>query len=250
MLIKLDYYLAIILGIISLSYFYLTGNISAFEWPSIDMGPFIERYNDPNFLVNDFFTSSSAQPNPRHIFGYFVIALTTIFATDWYTIFFGLKALFIIILPILFFWTIISITANNIEKNNNTRILLSIIVFLGTALVLNNKVGAIFSVAWWKPLAIIVAPQTLSLILGLLAIVLFYNSTSRSRKVIVPTLFFFATLIHPSIGAFCLVFLSMVNMKHILKNKKYWFALFLFSVIMPGILLLWIYHVPEPLSAQ
>lgn len=237
MLIKLDYYLAVILGLISLIYFYLTGNMSAFEWPTIDMGPFFERYNDPHFLLNDFFTNSSAQPNPRHIFGYFVIALTKIFATDWYTIFFGLKTLFIATLPILFYWTIVSITAEKIEKNNNTRLLLSIIAFLGTALVLSHKVAAIFSVAWWKPLAIFVAPQTLSLALGLSAIVLFYNSTDSTRKTIVPILFFCATLIHPSIGTFCLVFLAMVNANLIFKMKKYWFNLFLFSVIVPGVLL-------------
>jgi hypothetical protein len=250
MLIKLDYYLAIALGLFSLIYFYFTGNVSAFEWPSIDMGPFFERYVDPNFLLNDFFTNSSVQPNPRHIFGYFIIALTEIFATDWYTIFFGLKALFIIILPILFYWTIVSVVADKIEKNNNTRVLLSIIAFFGTALVLNNKVASIFSVAWWKPLAIFVAPQTLALVLGLLAIVLFYYNSNNIKKTLIPILFFFATLIHPSIGAFCLLFLAMANLKQILEMKRYWFTLFLLSVVVPGILLLWAYHVPEPLSAQ
>ena len=64
-----------VIGFFSLICFLTGKNITAFDWPATDMGAFLERFANQNFLPNDFFTNTSSLPNPRYIFGYFVAYL-------------------------------------------------------------------------------------------------------------------------------------------------------------------------------
>lgn len=48
-------------ALIACGLFYVAFNFSAWDWPSIDGYPAIERYLDPSFLKNDFYVSTTAR---------------------------------------------------------------------------------------------------------------------------------------------------------------------------------------------
>ncbi len=45
------------------------GGATAYDWPALDMAPYVARSLDRSYLENDFFTNASALPNPRQIYG-------------------------------------------------------------------------------------------------------------------------------------------------------------------------------------
>ena len=71
----------IIIGLIFVSgiHIYCQKNLTAFDWPTLDMGPFWERDGNSNFLKNDFFANASSDLNPRHFHGHFVLMLSRVF---------------------------------------------------------------------------------------------------------------------------------------------------------------------------
>ena len=221
----------IILSAVSFSEFVFKSH-SAYEWPAIDMIPFFERYKDKDFLLNDFYTNSiSDQPNPRWIFGYFVIALSKIFHADYYAILFALKTFLVITMPALFY-LIMYYSAGKIIPEKN-RWSFQIILLVAVLIIMHPRINGIFSIAWWPPYIIQAASQTMSMFFGLLAIVLSgFNLSSRNSLY---SLLFFAlsTLMHPSIGLFVIVFFCLVNYTILLSNIKYFIAIFIFSFLAP-----------------
>src|SRR5687768_6936110 len=89
---SLDCVILIVLAAVSV-YSFVRRGPTAFEWPGTDMAVFYERQQDPNFLPNDYYTNSIAKPNPRHVFGYFVVGTAKIFGTDWYSVYFALRVI-------------------------------------------------------------------------------------------------------------------------------------------------------------
>ncbi len=86
---KFNSHVLYLIVLISVSYliFINEGNY-AYEWPSIDMVPFFERYFDVTSLSEDFYTNAiSEAPNPRWIFGYFVILLSKLFGVHYFSVF-------------------------------------------------------------------------------------------------------------------------------------------------------------------
>ena len=148
---------------------------SAYEWPTMDMMPFLEKHYHPDFLKNDFYTNSFSDPNPRYVWGYFLIGLTALFGfgADWYQTVFILKIAFLLIYPVAFFYLLTSVY-QRFEKDNFKNIIFQIIavVCIYGMVHYEHILNPLFTVGDWKPYSDVLTPQTLSLFLGTTAILL------------------------------------------------------------------------------
>ena len=217
---------------------------TAYNWPAIDMMPFFERYYDSSFLINDFFTNAiSNEPNPRWSFGYFIIGLTELFHTDWYTVSYSLKVILVVFTPILYYLVIYFILGKFIDVDKLKNI--QIILLLGILIVIYPRISGIFSIAWWKPYFIQSAPQNLSLAFGLLGIILKeINLKSNYYNFVSLGLFSLSTFIHPAIGLFIICFYVIANYLSIIKKIKFFITLFVIGFLLP-VAVIKVFFAPE-----
>jgi len=194
--------------------------ITAYEYPSIDMGTFFERANNPEYLKNDFYTNSISEPNPRWVFGYFVLTLSSIFGTDWYGILFFLKAFFSLSLPIILF-ALVYLKLQKEASINLPALSFATLVICWSAY--SDDVFDIFSIAIWHPIYGYAIPQNIGIILSLTScIFIFYgNSSNYISTGIILIMFLVSSLIHPASTLmatifFILMHLDIVNFKKIL----------------------------------
>jgi hypothetical protein len=208
---------------------------TAYDWPAVDMMPFFERYYDKSFLINDFFTNATSnEPNPRWIFGYLIIALAELFKTNWYTVSYILKVILVIFMPILYYVVLYLIVAKFVNQRNLINI--QIILLFAILIVIYPLFSGIFSIAWWKPYFIQAAPQNISLFFGLSAILIKeINFHLRLNSYISIVLFAIATLIHPAIGLFIIMFYILVSFNIIKNNLKYFIFMIPFGFLLPAI---------------
>lgn len=205
---------------------FITSNPTAFVWPATDMGPFFERQADASFAPSDFFTNTSSLPNPRQVFGYGIVALTSLFNTDWYTIYFVLQIVFVLALPALFFLALI--TALRKRLPTDAQYLTAIVVAAGATLLLSvDRIMGIFSIGWWPALNMTVLPQTVALTCGLVFII----SSLRRRRLLTIGLLTLATLVHPAIGLFMWVLYIVLDLEW--SAVKYYLAAFGLGVVLP-----------------
>lgn len=205
---------------------FITSNPTAFVWPATDMGPFFERQADPSFAPSDFFTNTSSLPNPRQVFGYAIVTLTSLFNTNWYTIYFVLQIVFVLALPALFFLAII--TALRKRLRSDAQYLTAIILAAGATLLLNvDRIMGIFSIGWWPALNITVLPQTVALTCGLVFIII----SLRRRRLLTIGLLTLATLVHPAIGLFMWVLYTVLDLEW--SAIKHYLAALGFGVVLP-----------------
>lgn len=179
---------------------------TAFEWPAIDMGPFFSRLQDPSFCLNDFFTNSSSLQNPRFIFGYLVVGLGYVLHVDWYAVLFLLKTLMVVFLPPIIFLSLGSVFAD--LKDEKRKAFSQFIIFLGVLFALNLKISGFFSVALWMPYQVIASAQGFAVFISFLAV---YVENCRSLRKTSLVLWFFASLMHPSVGLSFLIFYLLIN---------------------------------------
>ena len=229
---SIDKFLILVIGFFSLICFLTGKNITAFDFPATDMGAFLERFANQNFLPNDFFTNTSSLPNPRYIFGYFVAYLAKFFGVGWYEIFFFLKVFFIILNPILGYLMVISFfkkyfrddfnmndkQINNLNNHNSvledffTIHLSKLCKFLTAGLIIYflsnvNK----FAVAWWPNIYFFVSAQTCSFFLAMLAIVIWNLNITNFWNFLAILFFILASLFHPSVGLCFFIFRIIFN---------------------------------------
>lgn len=220
---------------------------TAYEWPSIDMMVFFKRHSDSCFLINDFFTNSiSNEPNPRWIFGYFIIFLAEFFNVDWYVISYSLKVILVVATPILYYLTIFAI----LKKYLNEKQLKNVQILLTTAvlMVIYPPFSGLFSIAWWKPYFIQSSPQNLSLAVGLLAI-LYVEYGSKITILISVLLFAISTIFHPAIGLFSLLFYILITLPFIFEEYKKYLSLFFGGFLIPAIIIIIIFKPSAPLDS-
>lgn len=232
----------VLIGAISL-FFFLHNGPTAFEWPGTDMGPFFERQADPAFAEHDYFTNTSSLPNPRHVFGYAVVGLGTVFGTDWYTTYYLLKVVVVIFLPTLFFAALALALRRRITSD--ARYLTALLLITGGVLAtFIDRINGIFSIGWWVPIDMVVRPQTISLLFGLSFIVL---SLLQYKKLAVPLLAA-ATLIHPAIGLFIWAahILLLLDFKY--STLRYYVVTATFGVGVPFLLLAWLFPTTSSFS--
>jgi hypothetical protein len=246
----LNKFIFLIVGFFSLIIFLTGKNITAFDWPATDMGVFFERFADSNFLPNDFFTNASSTPNPRYIFGYFIVFLTKIFFTNWYNIFFFLKVFFVIFIPSLTYQMIVSFFRDKSIKNNFGLHLINAAMMIYLLSDIDN-----FGVAWWPSLYYFVSAQTTSFFFGICAISILNYSANKSdfswQNFFGVALFCFSTLLHPSIGLMLFIFYFLFNyaINNQLKLKKN-ILFFLIIILVPYLILYFSFSPLVSLSAE
>jgi len=250
---NLDKFLVCIIGIYSLLIFLASGQVSATAYPDSDMGTFLERFVDPNFLPHDFYTNSTSSPNPRFIFGYFVGYLAKIFFTNWYKVFFFIKVSLILFNPIFAYLMIVSFFRN---QSKNNQVFIKLIAGIMVIYLLRDPYK--YSVAYWSPLYFYVSAQTISFLFGVVAIFLLNNHNSLnhlrkySRISILGVIFFIAsTFMHPTIGiiffTFYVLFNYAINNQLKLKENSLYF---LIIIVLPFLILYLSFVSKNPLPVE
>lgn len=191
--------LATALSLISFALFIWRG-ATAFDWPAMDMGPFLARHFDPAFAPNDFFTDSSSLPNPRWIFGYFIIGLTRLFATDWYTVCYFLKVFLVMAAPAAAFLALAALSDKKLKEP--TRAATAVFVlWLFSVAALFPAVSDAFTIALWPPVKLTPDVDAFSTLLGFLAIALSVAGEHRKKVAWAAAgTWFLAVLFHPAKG--------------------------------------------------
>lgn len=231
-----------IIALVSLVFFWAAGP-TAFQWPGTDMGPFFERYADPNFASTDFFTNTSSLPNPRHVFGFLVIGIGTLFDLDWYSTYYLLKVLLVLVLPGLFFTSLALALRKRLPSD--VRFLLALFITLaGTLAVFIDRINGFFSIGWWTPIDFVVRPQTISLLFGLTFISL---ALLKRQNLAIPFLTA-ATLIHPSIGLFILAFYILLDFDF--TSLRHYLLVGFFGVVVPFIAIIILFPTQTSFSGK
>lgn len=219
--------LSAILASISMLLFIHNGP-TAYDWPALDMGPYFTRAADPNFLPHDFFTNASMATNPRHIFGYTVIALTHIFNLSWYGIFFLIKTAMIVFLPPLLLVSLASFF-ESVSGRQKSQILFGLFIAILLAL-FPFWIGQ-FTIALWSPYVVTPTPHAVAFCSGLIAI--FFINTGRRKF---GALFLaITTLLLPTIGLSVFGFFCILTWQKLTKRDAiYYFGL---GIILPTLVL-------------
>jgi hypothetical protein len=208
------------------------------------MGPFFERLSNKNFLLNDFFTNSSSLPNARFIFDYFILFFCKIFNIHWYTIFYIIKILIIIMLPISFYYALYSIISQNLTTIKDKIIGKSLLLI---SLLIVHSINPIFNIYGWMPYTTFVAPQTLSLIFGLFGIIIFSSLNNNFKYLNIP-FWFVSILFHPSIGLFVILFYYISKFNSI--NLKEVIFYFIFCIILPLFIIFLLFNSKDKISTD
>lgn len=214
--------------------------MTAFEWPSIDMGPFFERLRDSQFLPNDFIVNSMNDPNPRWIFGYQVVGLMKLFNIDWHSAFLLMKSLVVVFIPGFLFLFFVEATKalSNQEKLKVSTLVFAVIciifIFFSRSLQYRIMIGD------YLQSELKATPHSLAILWGLIGAWLLFRNSLLSFLFL-----FLCTLTHPAVGFifFCI---------NIIFQVKHWrlthlLVLALVSVALPFGLLLLIFSSTQPL---
>ena len=242
---------------LNLTYIFIVATVSflwfifkektAYEWPAIDMMPFFERYKDPSFLINDFFTNAiSNEPNPRWVFGYFIIFFSELLNVDWYLVSYTLKVILVLATPILFYLALFSILKKYLTEKQLQYA--QILILLAILIVIYPRISGIFSIAWWRPFFIQAMSQNLSLCFGLIAIIFSQFGTKKSLAIGL-TLFACATFVHPAIGLFVLAFYLLSNISFILQEYRKYIVVFIGGFLLPAVIVMLLFKSSSPLDA-
>ncbi|MBY0309587.1 hypothetical protein K2Q16_00340 [Patescibacteria group bacterium] len=212
---------AFVLSLFSLALFVSSGP-TAYTWPSLDMGPYFERVENPDFLPNDFYTNSSSAPSPRLIFGTLITSSASLFSADWYKTLFWYRVMLVTFLPPLIFLALVSFFC---RRESVIQIKATILIGIGVGLALVPLFSDQFTVALWRPIDLTVTPHALALCIGMAAMYLSNHGYHRSSLPV----WFFATLMHPAVGLSLITFYAILTWQ--------WQRLRLIAVMVAGILL-------------
>ncbi|MCL6274282.1 hypothetical protein M3P19_09690 [Muricauda sp. 2012CJ35-5] len=204
---------------------------TAFTWGEQDMMPFLERFFNPEFLAEDFFTNSTVIKNPRWVYGYFLVTIVKFSGISWYKVLYVLKLCFQIIAPILYYKVIVVIAGKFIEPDKLRRMLLFILPCL-VLMVFLKEYRYYFSVGSWSSYNPYLHAYNISIVFGFLAIFL---KEKQYRPIAYIPLFILSCFFHPAMGlytmAFYIVFLLPDFKKH-LKEIQIIFFTGIISVFM------------------
>lgn len=203
----------VLLSLASVTHFVSQG-ATAVDWPAFDMGPFFERAADPTFLPNDFFTEASSQPNPRFVFGYLVIGLTKLCATDWYSVFYFLKVLIVVATPPLLLLALNSFF--RFVRDEKRRAVIQAGIFVGVLASLSGFVTGFFAIALWNPHMLSASAHGYAFLCGLIAMVLANYEWWRLSH----GAWCITALLHPAIGL-CLFGLFLILHLHHWSWRRY-----------------------------
>ena len=177
---------------------------TAVTWPASDNLPAVCRLLDATCLSNDFFTNASSGTTPRLPYVYFLSKITLIIDNGIGGGLALVKAFLLVFLPIavsLFFF--ISVKTHTIHKSENKWIILpeAIIVAVLAPLfvfILQGKIGALLSVAWWIPLYFDATANNFSLLLTISGFLILWVGCKSLGAAFV----FSGAVFHPVIALF------------------------------------------------
>ena len=227
-----------------------TGSQNQVSWPSIDNLPAVCRLLDRSCLMHDFFTNASYDFNPRSFYIYTLAFITKILNLGVAGGLVFIKALLIICMPIvaLVFFTS-AIERDYGYKSNYLKYFQYLILasFPIALYLIINDAGKHLSIAWWRPLTFEPTAQNFSLLLTLLAGILFL----RNKKISAALVFFIAGLYHPSVALLSAIFLSTISIQPINKKVIFSYIKFIFiPIFLSGILIKLIFRSGTTLSVN
>lgn len=220
-------------------------NLTAYEWPGLDMFPFFERAQDADILKNDFFTNASNSPNPRHFFGAMILWMANMFGIHYYKILLVFKVLHNLFVPVFFVLLIARVLEVRLGELSIAGWLLLALLSLYAG---NLTVDSWMSVAWWPPLTQVVSPQTVTQLLMMAGLVLFTYTKRTIFEYLGCVLLVLGGLIHPIIGLVTSVFFVLL-MWGIKPWGKSLMVLF-FGAALPTIASLVLYRTSVHLSGE
>lgn len=225
------------LGLLSLIFQTLQGRLSLWQYPGTDMFPWFQRASDPGFAPGDFYCACSSH-NPRVIFGSLVMGLAGLLHTDWMHALYLMKSVFVVFLPPAYFLVLLRLGVRGglwKDEASAPRWALFLLVLGFSQL---NRLNMYASVGLWAPFYTLAHPQTLSLLLGLAA--LLPGTTALALP-----LFAASAFVHPALGLFVMAFgLCLEGFAF-----KRWAAIFGIGFLLPAAILARLYPSPAGLSA-
>lgn len=199
---------------------------TAVTWPSSDNLPGVCRLLDAACLTNDFFTSASSGTSPRLPYVYFLSIITQIVDNGIGGGLALVKAFLLAFLPIavslFFFASVKTHTERKGEEqwvaspeNIMAAVCAPLFVFL-----LQGKIGALLSVAWWMPLYFDASAHNVSLLLTISGfLILWLGGKSLGAAVV-----FLGAVAHPVVGLFSSVFSCILLCKFDSLRKDFRFV--------------------------
>lgn len=188
---------------------------TAVTWPASDNLPGVCRLLQANCLAEDFFTNASSGVTPRLPYAYFLSEITRISNNGIGGGLAVIKSLLLILLPaIAAFLFIVSVKTHIDCKGRNEWVISPVnVVIVASAplfvFLLQGRVGAYLSVAWWAPLYFDATAHNVSLLLTILGFLLVWGGV----RVIGAAFVILGALVHPAVGLFASIFSCVVLCK-------------------------------------
>ena len=199
------YFLVIISSVI-----FIFNGQTAFD-TSLNIYPFLERYFDSTFLLNDFYTNAVFKSNPYHIFGFVIIFLSKTLNIEWYTAVYILKIIIVVFNPIIYY-SFFNIMIRSLGYNANKILLLVFVI------ILISPLSKLFSIAWWPPYSNTVIPQTFGISLSLLSFIIW----DKKYYFLAILFILFASLLHPVVALYTFIFVFSLEIFYLktINNKS------------------------------
>ncbi len=182
---------------------------TAFEWPTADQLFSLERAVNPGFLPNDFTTNSTSDLSPRMVHNGLVLGLAQAFGTDYYSVLFYMKSVFLVLLPGLMFYLLAGIALGG-EENPVLRCVKYVVIAAGVALCQWEPVVNYVMFAYWRPMPFWGAAQATVFALALPAWLLLQRGT-KPALVAGGLLLMAATLVHGANTLFICGFMLLAS---------------------------------------
>ena len=189
---------------------------TAYTWGEQDMMPFFERIFNPNYLSNDFFTNSTVIENPRWVYGYFIVALSSIANIPWYKVLYILKLILLTFTPMLYYQVLVVVLGRYVPEKALSWLSPFVLICL-VLMVFLNEYRYYFSVASWLSYTPALHAYNISIVLGFIGILL--KEGGRHFFWYLP-FFFFSCLVHPAMGLFSIGFYAILLVPEFKKEIK------------------------------
>ena len=219
----------------TLLYFFL-GTVS-------DMAFLLERYFNPNFITNDFFTNASSESNPRWIYAYLVIGLTKLFSSDWHTTLCAIKVFLILAVPVIWYGVLFNIL---LKYSNGNRLVIGSLSFVCVFLAIFPEISHPFSIACFYNFEIQPISSNIALYTGLFAYLISFLE-KKYTTYLVCILFFLSTFVNPSMGLCVYAFFAILNFKKVFSWQVILSGL---MCVLAGVSIMLIFQVENTLSAK
>lgn len=168
---------------------------TAFEWPTADQFFSLERALDPNFVPNDFTTNSTSDISPRMFHTKLILGLANLFNTDYYSVVFCMKQVYMALLPAMLFWLLAGIPLGKNDQGS-LRTVKYVVIAVGVGLCQWPPLIEYIRFAFWRPLPYWGAAQATTYVFALSAWLILQNSKHPLAYALGGFLLLCATLLH------------------------------------------------------